>query len=248
MTTTKVSLDATTPQVCARACGDILVDSAAGHSGLPCTQRWCALRVNTPVRNTPSSASSSAAHRNTLLPVKLVCGPYDTPPCHLLTHPRWPCHSHQHPLALRPSVTLLLLLALSSCAAVDGKAEQQLTQLGTIAAYTLDRALVAVSAAAASGTLLPQVSQDLPQGLPQDLPSRLFVHGVIRHVGEGTHTQQQQGQGRRKRMELGGEVFSGKPTGGLEGATLVLTTVGAGRSQGLAGARQEHAYRRRRLQ
>ncbi len=132
-----------------------------------------------------------------------------------------------------------LLLALSSCAAEDDKAEQQLTYLGTIAAYTLDRALVAVRAAAASGTLLPQQLLDLP--------SRLFVHGVVRHVGEGTHTQQQQAGGRRKRMELGGEVLSGKLAGGLEGATLVLTTVGAGPSQEPASARQEHVYKRRKV-
>ncbi len=103
-------------------------------------------------------------------------------------------------------------------------AEQLLKDVGAIAAYTLDRALVAVHSAAASGTLL------LPQGLTQDLPSRLFVHGVIRHVGTGTHTQQQ-AEGQRKRMELlGGEVISSGKPGGLEGATLVLTTVGAGRS------------------
>lgn len=93
------------------------------------------------------------------------------------------------------------------------KAEQQLTHVATIAAYTLDRALVAVRLAAAAGTQLPQELRDLPR--------RAFVRGMILHDGAAMHMQWLQARGERTHLELGGEVLSGKP-GGLESAVLVL--------------------------
>lgn len=92
-------------------------------------------------------------------------------------------------------------LTKSLCAAKD-KAERQLIDVGKIATYTLDRALMVVHSA--------------PGTLPQ-LPNRVFVHGVISYVGAGPHMQ---AEGQQKRVDLS-EVLSGKERG-LEGATLVL--------------------------
>ncbi|KXZ46389.1 hypothetical protein GPECTOR_44g65 [Gonium pectorale] len=93
------------------------------------------------------------------------------------------------------------------------KARLQLTKVGKVAAYTLDRAMAACFA------------EPTPPAPPEvlKLPRRLVIHGVILYVGTAT-SQQLAPFKRDDRIDMDGDVLRAK---GLHSAELVLSTASA---------------------